>query len=939
MEDMRPSWEECGPHTPLTNATYTLTPTALTILEDDDAASVYLANDTDRIPTLLDHPDVIATSILPPHLADSPPAIVTISHTEIRLWELLILSPSPPSPPTSTAQLVSSTPTQIPPSLLDQMIDAHASHRPDAVPVAFSSPHASLPMMAVAFNETILVFRINPSLHDDDPFRLRAVMVGHKGPIPQLAFGAYPSAFDLLYSIAPSDNLLKVWNTKTREIQWVSPVLDAYGVGDGVASGSLTTLCPSPDQNAVAVGTSAGHIYVFGITNVDDDQESFAFSHIRTISTASILHRASLTATSQSALESLEDTPVLVSSQPAWKRSPQDDALPDIRSARAAIEDQARADQIDAFRGDIISAPIMALLPAPDGWLIGSTQALLFLPIASSLPRVLAALSSLNLSVPDLPVMAGSYDLLDSHAPPLLVIGALASPLLASLPLDHLLPQTAPTSSPPPPSSSGDVNADVGAPSGSGSLFMMDATPDWEGTIFVTKPLKRKTKRSSSSSRGRGGRSGRGGRGGRRGGGKSGGAPKLRVVSSNLGKTHAKPKLFQRPSQSSGRKSTRGKGRKRRPAPSPTSVWESPLPPTGSWEEQKKNSVHGGLHTMAITGIRFGPKADVLLTSSLDCTLNVSKLPLFRSMGESVVNVAGARPWSGASISSQSTTRRPLLLGVSDTTLSLWEASSSSGITDPLLNIGLDVLGANIGGTTAHWSSGSFFGPDSSRLLLASGGNTLGLLRYKVEFPSPSNPKPRFKDAAARTLGTHVVSAQSIVDVATPTPGATAFCASVWVADSTKTLTLLDIARGCDENAVVSSSVVPGLSRSIASISVPDLTLGPSYVASGSVVCVTGKDSVHRMIDMREGGGGASLELENSVCRKLTIRTAFSPCGTFLASGSEDKAVYVYDLRRGSTPLAKLRGHSDAVGVVAFNPLHPQLVSGGMDGRVKFWAL
>eukprot|EP00736_Rhodelphis_marinus_P006208 Rmarinus@m.6085 len=64
---------------------------------------------------------------------------------------------------------------------------------------------------------------------------------------------------------------------------------------------------------------------------------------------------------------------------------------------------------------------------------------------------------------------------------------------------------------------------------------------------------------------------------------------------------------------------------------------------------------------------------------------------------------------------------------------------------------------------------------------------------------------------------------------------------------------------------------------------------------------------------------------------------AFSPCGRFLATGSEDKAAYVFDMRTGSM-LEKLAGHTDVVTDVAFHPIHPQLATACFDSRIRFFS-
>ncbi|XP_021170339.2 WD repeat-containing protein 27 [Fundulus heteroclitus] len=75
---------------------------------------------------------------------------------------------------------------------------------------------------------------------------------------------------------------------------------------------------------------------------------------------------------------------------------------------------------------------------------------------------------------------------------------------------------------------------------------------------------------------------------------------------------------------------------------------------------------------------------------------------------------------------------------------------------------------------------------------------------------------------------------------------------------------------------------------------------------------------------------------ENHVNRCHPCSLAISPCGRFIASGSEDKCAYVYDIR-SSTYLHKLQRHSDTVLTVAFNPATPELLTGTLDGKLRLF--
>jgi WD40 repeat protein len=70
---------------------------------------------------------------------------------------------------------------------------------------------------------------------------------------------------------------------------------------------------------------------------------------------------------------------------------------------------------------------------------------------------------------------------------------------------------------------------------------------------------------------------------------------------------------------------------------------------------------------------------------------------------------------------------------------------------------------------------------------------------------------------------------------------------------------------------------------------------------------------------------------------QVPVGLGLSPCLRYLAVGSEDKTAALYDLRTGGL-LHRIRGaHGGAVCALAFNPLHPQLATATLDGRVHFF--
>jgi glucose repression regulatory protein TUP1 len=65
---------------------------------------------------------------------------------------------------------------------------------------------------------------------------------------------------------------------------------------------------------------------------------------------------------------------------------------------------------------------------------------------------------------------------------------------------------------------------------------------------------------------------------------------------------------------------------------------------------------------------------------------------------------------------------------------------------------------------------------------------------------------------------------------------------------------------------------------------------------------------------------------------------AVSPDGKFLAAGSLDRAVRVWDTDKG-TLVEHLEGHKDSVYSVAFSPNGSELLSGSLDKTIKLWEL
>ena len=79
-----------------------------------------------------------------------------------------------------------------------------------------------------------------------------------------------------------------------------------------------------------------------------------------------------------------------------------------------------------------------------------------------------------------------------------------------------------------------------------------------------------------------------------------------------------------------------------------------------------------------------------------------------------------------------------------------------------------------------------------------------------------------------------------------------------------------------------------------------------------------------------------TLQIEDGV-----TTVAISPDGCFVAAGSLDKSVRVWDTTNGNLVerLEGVDGHQDSVYSVAFAPNGRDLVSGSLDKTIKMWEL
>ena len=85
----------------------------------------------------------------------------------------------------------------------------------------------------------------------------------------------------------------------------------------------------------------------------------------------------------------------------------------------------------------------------------------------------------------------------------------------------------------------------------------------------------------------------------------------------------------------------------------------------------------------------------------------------------------------------------------------------------------------------------------------------------------------------------------------------------------------------------------------------------------------------------------AIAQLETTVQRghSLAVQTvSFSPDGKYIASGSEDKTIKIWEFRTGRE-IKTLLGHQSQVNQVLFTSDGKNLISGGRDQKILIWNL
>ncbi|RXN10557.1 WD repeat-containing 27 isoform X2 [Labeo rohita] len=237
-----------------------------------------------------------------------------------------------------------------------------------------------------------------------------------------------------------------------------------------------------------------------------------------------------------------------------------------------------------------------------------------------------------------------------------------------------------------------------------------------------------------------------------------------------------------------------------------------------------------------------------------------------------------------------------------DPTLCIWTANAS----EPVLTMGDDQFAKPI-------RCAQFYYLDKF-LLLASGSN---LMLYLYHLDTTRDDIKRYKQRSKSKLASKLTM-KSETDITSVSAINDFYSYIVLASGADRTIQVFDMNQGC-----MATQIPDAHCRAV-----HHLTQN-----RGSPFCTQALESYNLFLSSAITDGLKLWDLRTARCirryeshvnRCHHCTAAFSPCGRFITTGSEDHSAYVYDTR-SSNFLHKLPRHSETVLNVAFNPASPEI--------------
>jgi WD40 repeat protein len=402
------------------------------------------------------------------------------------------------------------------------------------------------------------------------------------------------------------------------------------------------------------------------------------------------------------------------------------------------------------------------------------------------------------------------------------------------------------------------------------------------------------------------------------------------VSSSGYTKPPTTTGLFKLPSIPSSKKPSQSKNLTRSPSSASLNSinwWmEDELPTSLEYEHICMMKQAG-----ATTGVKFDSTGSYLATSSVDRTARV-----YRGKGD-VHSLYSGHDTTVTSLSWSCKSSTNLLTCSMDGRAYMW----SLGNTDPLLTFGpkkkpdspsisspqvSQTASANATELQQKISNVQFFYHD--QFILATSGKSLRLIHYDIPVIDPKSVKPGLNYCSSKL--------RKLIEL----PGnISALCAP-----NTFKSHLAFIATGHSIQIVdmnkfeVAATANSAHSRTIHTIHLADYEHYADDSSSTSTsafrnmfLTASVVDSI-KLWDLRSPPI-PTIHLLGHLNRFAPIKCSMSPCGRYVATGSEDKQVYIYDIRKGAVLDRLNSGFTDIVTGVDFHPTKPVLAVSCQDGR------
>eukprot|EP00698_Gefionella_okellyi_P009607 TRINITY_DN2459_c0_g1_i4.p1 TRINITY_DN2459_c0_g1~~TRINITY_DN2459_c0_g1_i4.p1 ORF type:complete len:730 (-),score=168.58 TRINITY_DN2459_c0_g1_i4:73-2262(-) len=327
---------------------------------------------------------------------------------------------------------------------------------------------------------------------------------------------------------------------------------------------------------------------------------------------------------------------------------------------------------------------------------------------------------------------------------------------------------------------------------------------------------------------------------------------------------------------------------------------------------QRKHLICNPVHNSAIIRIAFSGNAKRLATCSFDSTARVLRVPVAANKGEASTFLGHDGAVNSVMFSHGS---KLLLTAGSDGTARMWAVGKGG---DPLLIFRPpECDGVRFA---------RFFQLDRYAVLAA--GSDLRIYKFAIDEKPRSDVKGQ--QSTYKLLQRHSMEAQNLVTFAC----VNGFMSNlVLCAGSNRTVSVYDAAVNKTVASFEDAHSRPVHTIAMAAASAVCASIPPSQY---ELFATSAPDSTVKLWDLRQQ---KCVQLLTGHTNRGVhpVGIALSPCLRYAASGSEDRAVYVFDLRAGSF-LHRLGGHSDVVSDVAFNPHHPQLATASFDGTLRFFS-